>query len=158
MEKLDKLHKIILNKPLDDVINFIKTNNININSYTTLFNSNGSFPLGYAAHFAKYDVCKWLLENGADINQTDANGRNALFDSFNDIKILKLFLKHGIEFSNIFEQIEKYEENVVNNYTRFTSPRAVKRHSDMVNHMIKIKGILLYEYRKRKLERITNES
>lgn len=154
MEKLTNLNKIILEKSLNDVIDYIKQNDVDINNYTTINNYKGSSPLSYAAHFLKYDVCKWLLENGADINQKNAYGENALFDSFSDIKILELFLSYGIEYLNIYEQIDEYIDKGLKVYRISTDPKLIKRNNDKINYINKIKSILFYEERKRKLERI----
>lgn len=115
-EKIDNLNKLIRNNNINDVISYIKESNVNINDYSTNHNCNGEFPLKCAVYFNKYEIVKYLLQNGANINQKDNRGENSLFDSLNslpDKKMLNLLISYNIEFGNIFDLIQKYEETIL---------------------------------------------
>ena len=65
--------------------------------------SENDTPLIKAAYWARYDICNYLLEKGADINAKDSSmGFTALHyaawrGSFNHIRIVKLLLEKGAD-------------------------------------------------------------
>ena len=59
-------------------------------------------PFLAAVDWRKYDMMKWFLENGADVNYADEKGNTALFYAVKrkfDISHIRLLLKYGADFN-----------------------------------------------------------
>jgi len=89
-----RMEQFIRMDDLDGVKQLIINENVDID-----YRINGSkrwTPLLYAAAHSKEQICRWLLENGADVQSTTHKGRNALFISMQrSVSVTKLLLEHG---------------------------------------------------------------
>ena len=53
----------------------------------------------YPLHQASYDVCRWLIKNGANVNEKDYLNRTALFGA--DVNKSRLLISYGIDINAI---------------------------------------------------------
>ena len=72
MERIEEFTELIESGSFSDIQNFF--NNLQATDQENLLNSSdacGEYPLHIAVKTNNEDVVKWLIENGADINQTN---------------------------------------------------------------------------------------
>lgn len=93
-----------------------------------------------------FDEVKRLIEQGADINFCDKDGRNSLFYSYHDFEISKFFLDKGIDF----RKIDKSGDNILTYCLRNDYHVEHKLRDYLEKHKIKEDKTLLKEIRKAK--------
>lgn len=90
----------------------------------------------------RIDEVKSLIEQGADINYCDKNGRNVLFYSCNDYKISKLLIDKGIDYrkadsseDNILTYCLRYNCEVHDKLTKFLKSNGIRQNKALLKEI-----------------------
>lgn len=84
---------------LEMVQSIIEEQNFDVN---TKYEKDGSTALHWAAYGGQYDVVKYLLEHGADVNAKDNNDRTPLMDAAQEghLEVVKYLVEHGAKVTD----------------------------------------------------------
>ena len=108
---------------LEMVQSIIEEQNFDVN---TKYEKDGSTALHWAAYGGQYDVVKYLVEHGADVNAKDNNDMTPLMDAAQEghLEVVKYLVEHGADVN------AKHGED----WTALTSA-ARKGHLDVVKYL-----------------------
>lgn len=106
------LFNLIGENDIDKLKDYIKTNNIKINQMHEMKYYGQVTPIIYAMSKEAYDVFRYLLENGYDINQKNVGHPPLLYAAYYpDVKYIKELLKYSL---NLYvTNNEKYSGNAL---------------------------------------------
>lgn len=108
-EKMYEINEIMLMIDKNDIESLKKVISSNFNMSETIGEDGITF-LDYAIEQNKDEVALFLIENGADVNHVDQNGKATFSKAIGKIspRLLNAFLEHGLDFTSIVRNNMNY--------------------------------------------------